>query len=110
MNVFPSQKPSAAARPSAAEKAGSEVSPDYDTTPAHFQKKAKRSGEGGLGVSTGYGDPKRMHAKEGQAQQPRRAQQKEVAFRRQQQPTRNKSKNKRRENCRLQGEETPALV
>jgi len=38
-------KPSAAARPSAAGKGGSGVSPDYDTTQhAHAQKKAKFSG------------------------------------------------------------------
>jgi len=37
---------SAAARPSAAEKGGLGVSPDYDTTQhVHSKKKAKRSGQ-----------------------------------------------------------------
>ena len=37
------------AKPSAAEKGGSGVSPDYDTTQhAHAQKKAKRSGNRGF--------------------------------------------------------------
>jgi hypothetical protein len=50
-------KPSAAARPSAAENGGSGVNPDYDTTQhAHAQKKTKRSGEAersGVGVFEG---------------------------------------------------------
>jgi hypothetical protein len=48
-------KQSAAARPSAAEKRGSWVSPNYDTTQhALAQKKAKRSGQAecsGIGVT-----------------------------------------------------------
>jgi hypothetical protein len=48
-------KPSAAARPSAAEKRGSGVSPVYDTTQhAHAQEKAKRSGEAERSAVRGF--------------------------------------------------------
>ena len=67
--------PSKAARPSAAEKEGSGVSPDYDTTKhAHAQKKTKRSGqaersgEGSFGVSPVYGNHTRTRAEDGQAE------------------------------------------
>jgi hypothetical protein len=60
-------------RPSTVEKGGSGVVPDYDTTKhVNAQKakrsgQAKRSGEGGSGVSSGYGNPAHMHAEDGQA-------------------------------------------
>jgi hypothetical protein len=69
------RKPCAAARPSAAEKGGSGVSLDYDTTQhAHARKKAKRSGqaersgEGGSGVSPDYDNPTRTHSEEDQVE------------------------------------------
>jgi hypothetical protein len=68
-------KPSAAVRPSAVEKGGSVVSPDYDTTQhAHAQKNAKRSGQAerrgkkGFGASPDYDNLTHTHVESFQAE------------------------------------------
>jgi hypothetical protein len=122
--------PSAAARPSAAEKKGPGVSPDYDKTQhAYAQKKikrnsqAERSGEGGFGglsrIRHHTARPPTRRRKpsatspmrqRSQAKRPRRAQRKEIGFILQQQPAPSQSTNNRRETCRLQDKEMPALL
>jgi hypothetical protein len=79
--------------------------------PARTRPLQRRDGEfGEFGVSPDYGNPTRTHDEDGQAQRPYRAQRRKVALRLQQQPTRNLSKNKNRETCRLQDKETLALL
>jgi hypothetical protein len=69
-------KPNIAARPSAVERKGPGVYPDYDSTQhAHAQVKAKRirpglsaAEKGSSGVCPDYGNQTRTHAEEGQAE------------------------------------------